>query len=128
MVNPEWGALGFLTKQPAPEIASEPEAPVKSSDAELGMTEAVRMAEASKLPHSSHGYVMALKLDCWLSKSRKGGAVTIESMDAAYIKNTMKMIDEGRHPIVNPKKDALLAGAWMNRFEKELVARGEMPF
>lgn len=117
--NPQWGALGFLTKQSESPttgpIASTKSETARSSDAEH------RLELAKRLPHTAAGYEKAAELGCWLSKSKKGGAMLIESMDTAYIANCMRMIADGRHPHVSLGTE--LSMTWADLFKSEIEKR-----
>ncbi|MGY2462302.1 hypothetical protein [Vreelandella sulfidaeris] len=123
MDNPSWGALAGFTKQPvipttaAPSFASIDKKAARSSDAER------RLELAKQLKHDSAGYIKAVELRCWLSKSKSGGAMLVEEMDSVYILNVMKMIADGRHSFVKP--NIQLGVMWASVFTSEIAIRKE---
>lgn len=110
--NPHWGALGFLTKQPEPKAVFD-----------QSMSAETRLAKARELPTNLEGYKTALELRCWLSKSKRGGAVLVEEMDAAYIANTIRMINDDRHPTLKRGTGSSIPSEWLLVLEDELEAR-----
>lgn len=113
--NSLWGALGFLTQEKET-VAIETPAPAQDrSEATL------RLTQARNLAHNEYGYKEAFELGCWLSKSKKGGAILIEEMDTVYMANAIRMIKERRHPVLKP--DSYLGAKWISALQKALKDR-----